>query len=92
MFYVSMVTDEVERLERQLEQEEARNRKLEEDQNRSAQETSMSRAAEEETKRREKTVSQKNKDLERELDAKNDLVSNSYFSLVKCTVTRSIAK
>lgn len=66
--------DEIERLERQLEVEEARTRKMEEEKTRMTQESSFAKAAEEERKRQQNMISDHVNELERELDTKNDLV------------------
>jgi len=70
----------LERLERQLEGEEAKNRRLEEEQNRSRQEKSHLSATEEDLKKREKLGRQRIEELERELETKNDLVSIKCFT------------
>ncbi|XP_069121130.1 centriolin-like isoform X3 [Argopecten irradians] len=75
--------DEIERLERLLETEEARNRKLEEEQNRSAQESSFTKAAEEERKRQQKVTADRLNELERELETKNDLLKKKTSELNK---------
>ncbi|XP_060070795.1 centriolin-like [Ylistrum balloti] len=75
--------DEIERLERMLETEEARCRKLEEEQNRSAQESSFSKAAEEERKRQQKVTADRLNELERELETKNDLLKKKTSELNK---------
>ncbi|XP_021380343.1 centriolin-like isoform X3 [Mizuhopecten yessoensis] len=75
--------DEIEKLERLLETEEARNRKLEEVQNRSAQESSFSKAADEERKRQHKITADRLNELERELETKNDLLKKKTTELNK---------
>ncbi|XP_033730276.1 centriolin-like isoform X4 [Pecten maximus] len=75
--------DEIERLERLLETEEARNRKLEEEHNRSAQESSFTKAAEEERKRQQKITADRLNEMERELDTKNDLLKKKTSELNK---------
>ena len=61
-------------MEKQLESEEAKFRRLEEDHNRSKQERSHLSATEEDMRKREHTQSSRIEELERELDTKNDLV------------------
>ena len=67
-------SDELERLEKQLEGEEAKYRRLEEDHNRSKQERSHLSATEDDLRKREKNYSSRIEELERELETKNDLV------------------
>lgn len=66
--------DEVERLERQLESEEAKYRRLEEDHNRSKQEKSHLSATEDDLRKREKSYKTRIDELEREMETKSDLV------------------
>jgi len=61
-------------LEKQLESEEAKFRRLEEDHNRSKQERSHLSATEDDLRKRDHTQSSRIEELERELDTKNDLV------------------
>lgn len=69
------IPDEVERLERQLEQEETKIKKLQADKNKSVQESSFLKGTEEELKKREKMYMERLQEYEKELDTKNDLVS-----------------
>lgn len=64
----------MERLEKQLEGEEAKYRRLEEDHNRSKQERSHLSATEDDLRKREKNYTARIEELERELETKNDLV------------------
>ena len=61
-------------MEKQLESEEAKFRRLEEDNNRSKQERSHLSATEDDLRKRDHTQSSRIEELERELDTKNDLV------------------
>jgi uncharacterized membrane protein YgaE (UPF0421/DUF939 family) len=74
VFYLS---DEVERLEKQLEQEETKTKKLTADKNKSVQESSFLKGTEEEMKKREKLYVERMQEMEREMETKNDLVSIS---------------
>lgn len=69
--------DELERLERQVEEDDSRLRKLEEEKNLSAQESSLLKAQQEEIVRQQRMSMDRMKDMERELSAKDDLVSQS---------------
>ncbi|XP_060590560.1 centriolin-like [Ruditapes philippinarum] len=75
--------DEVERLEKQLEGEEAKNRRLEEEHNRSKQERSHMSATEDDLRKREKNYSSRIEELERELETKNDLLKKKTSELNK---------
>lgn len=68
----------MEKLEHQLEREEAKTRRLEEETNLSLQEVSKRQAMEEDYKRRERLQMERMQELERELESKNDLVSQEY--------------
>ena len=61
-------------MEKQLESEEAKFRRLEEDHNRSKQERSHLSATEDDLRKRETSYTSRIEELERELDTKNDLV------------------
>lgn len=69
--------DELERLERQVEEDDSRLRKLEEEKNLSAQESTLLKAQQEEIVRQQRMSMDRMKDMERELSAKDDLVSQS---------------
>lgn len=69
--------DEVERLERQLEEDDSRLRKLEEEKNLSAQESSLLKAQQDEFMRQQRMSMDRLKDMERELTTKDDLVSHT---------------
>ncbi|KAL3870359.1 hypothetical protein ACJMK2_038429 [Sinanodonta woodiana] len=75
--------DELERLEKQLEQEEQKFRRLEEDHNRSQQERSHLSATEDELKRREKAQTERIRELEKELETKNDILKKKTQELNK---------
>lgn len=64
----------MEKVEKQLEQEESRFRRLEEDHNKSLHEMSLMESTHEEKKKKEKETSKRVHTLEHELEAKNDLV------------------
>ncbi|XP_053381516.1 centriolin-like isoform X4 [Mercenaria mercenaria] len=75
--------DELERLEKQLEGEEAKYRRLEEDHNRSKQERSHMSATEDDLRKREKNYNARIEELERELETKNDLLKKKTSELNK---------
>ena len=76
----------MERLEKQLEAEEAKNRKIEEEYNRSAHESSMNRTAEAEMRQKEQMYAERIEDLERELGAKDGIVSIQFsIKRLECT-------
>ncbi|XP_041369906.1 centriolin-like [Gigantopelta aegis] len=66
--------EELERVEKQLEQEEVRSRRLEESQNQSLHEKSLQEAMTKELKERDRRIQERVKELERELNAKSDLL------------------
>ena len=68
--------DELERLERQVEEDDSRLRKLEEEKNLSAQESSLLKAQQDEFMRQQRMSMDRLKDMERELTTKDDLVSH----------------
>ena len=87
-----LFTDELEKLEKQLESEEAKSRRLEEDHNRSQQERQHLSATEVEMRRLEKIKSNRIDELERQLQTKDDLVSDiSSFSINPWATVRSFA-
>jgi hypothetical protein len=67
--------DELERLERQVEEDDSRLRKLEEEKNLSAHESSLLKAQQDEYLRQQRMSVDKMKEMERELAAKDELVS-----------------
>ncbi|XP_078324889.1 uncharacterized protein LOC111125942 isoform X3 [Crassostrea virginica] len=75
--------DEVERLERQLEEDDSRLRKLEEEKNLSAQESSLLKAQQEEFMRQQRMSMDRLKDMERELTTKDDLLKKKTAELNK---------
>ncbi|KAK3605923.1 hypothetical protein CHS0354_017828 [Potamilus streckersoni] len=75
--------DELERLEKQLEQEEQKFRRLEEDHNRSQQERSHLSATEDELRRRDKAQTERIRELEKELETKNDILKKKTQELNK---------
>lgn len=75
--HVWLVTDEVQNLERQLEQGESRYRQLEESHNRSEQERSQQEVSQNQLLQRQQDIKEQLQQLQRELAAKDDLVSNS---------------
>ncbi|XP_052229704.1 centriolin-like isoform X2 [Dreissena polymorpha] len=75
--------EELERLEKQLESEEAKYRRLEEDHNRSKQERSHMSATEDDLKKRERLQGSRIEELERELETKNDLLKKKTSELNK---------
>ena len=75
--------DEVERLEKQLEQEETKTKKLTADKNKSVQESSFLKGTEEEMKKREKLYVERMQEMEREMETKNDLLSKKTKELNK---------
>lgn len=77
IWYYLPTVDELERLERQVEEDDSRLRKLEEEKNLSAQESSLLKAQQEEIVRQQRMSMDRMKDMERELSAKDDLVSQS---------------
>lgn len=77
IWYYLPAVDELERLERQVEEDDSRLRKLEEEKNLSAQESSLLKAQQEEFMRQQRMSMDRMKDMERELSAKDDLVSQS---------------
>lgn len=77
IWYYLPAVDELERLERQVEEDDSRLRKLEEEKNLSAQESSLLKAQQEEIVRQQRMSMDRMKDMERELSAKDDLVSQS---------------
>lgn len=77
IWYYLPAADELERLERQVEEDDSRLRKLEEEKNLSAQESSLLKAQQEEFVRQQRMSMDRMKDMERELSAKDDLVSQS---------------
>lgn len=77
IWYYLPAVDELERLERQVEEDDSRLRKLEEEKNLSAQESSLLKAQQEEFVRQQRMSMDRMKDMERELSAKDDLVSQS---------------
>lgn len=77
IWYYLPGVDELERLERQVEEDDSRLRKLEEEKNLSAQESSLLKAQQEEIVRQQRMSMDRMKDMERELSAKDDLVSQS---------------
>lgn len=77
IWYHLPAVDELERLERQVEEDDSRLRKLEEEKNLSAQESSLLKAQQEEIVRQQRMSMDRMKDMERELSAKDDLVSQS---------------
>lgn len=80
VWYENYFTEEVERLEKQLEQEEARIHKLEEDHSHVVQEANARTNAEQEIRRKEKMAAERITELEGELTTKNNLVMNSKLS------------
>lgn len=76
--HVWLVTDEVQNLERQLEQGESRYRQLEESHNRSEQERSQQEVSQNQLLQRQQDIKEQLQQLQRELAAKDDLVSNSW--------------
>lgn len=77
IWYYLPAVDELERLERQVEEDDSRLRKLEEEKNLSAQESSLLKAQQEEIVRQQRMSMDRMKDMERELSSKDDLVSQS---------------
>lgn len=77
IWYYLPAVDELERLERQVEEDDSRLRKLEEEKNLSAQESSLLKAQQEEIVRQQRMSMDRMKDMERKLSAKDDLVSQS---------------
>lgn len=77
IWYYLPAVDELERLERQVEEDDSRLRKLQEEKNLSAQESSLLKAQQEEIVRQQRMSMDRMKDMERELSAKDDLVSQS---------------
>uniref|UniRef100_K1Q2Y9 Paramyosin n=1 Tax=Magallana gigas TaxID=29159 RepID=K1Q2Y9_MAGGI len=75
--------DELERLERQVEEDDSRLRKLEEEKNLSAQESSLLKAQQEEIVRQQRMSMDRMKDMERELSAKDDLLKKKTSELNK---------
>ena len=69
------VSDEIEHLERQLEKNEQRLHRLEDDHNKSISEVKVREQREKEFKKREKLAAEKLRNTERELETKDDLVS-----------------
>ena len=84
MTLVSLPTEEVERLEKKVEMDDSRLRKLEEEKNLSAQESSYHRAKEEELLRQQRMSMERMSEMERELSTKDDLVS-----YLLCLLTRT---
>ncbi|KAL4219131.1 hypothetical protein ACF0H5_021713 [Mactra antiquata] len=75
--------DELQRLEKELESEEAKYRRLEEEHNRSKQEKSHLSATEDDLRKREKLHSSRIEELERELETKSDLLKKKTSELNK---------
>ncbi|XP_063423484.1 centriolin-like isoform X6 [Mytilus trossulus] len=75
--------DEVERLEKQLEQEETKIKKLTADKNKSVQESSFLKGTEEEMKKRERMYMERMQEMEKELETKNGLLSKKTKELNK---------
>nr|XP_034299667.1 centriolin isoform X8 [Crassostrea gigas] len=75
--------DELERLERQVEEDDSRLRKLEEEKNLSAQESYLLKTQQEEFVRQQRMSMDRMKDMERELSAKDDLLKKKTSELNK---------
>ncbi|XP_056011092.1 centriolin-like isoform X6 [Ostrea edulis] len=75
--------DELERLEKQVEEDDSRLRKLEEEKNLSAHESSLLKAQQDEYLRQQRMSMDKMKDMERELAAKDELLKKKTSELNK---------
>ena len=65
-------------MEKELDDRDAKYRRLEEDHNRSQQERHQLSATEDDLRKREKNYSQRVQELERELETKNEIVSLTF--------------
>ena len=70
----AVISDELERLEKELDAAEQKNKRLEEDHNRSQQERHHLSATEDDLRKREKVNHQRLQEMERELETKNEIV------------------